>query len=82
MTSAQRQSRIKQMTPAQQSASTAVPGLGVIVMAAGLGKRMQSKRAKVLHPVAGKPMVSETARVRRLSASSCGPSPALAAFAA
>ena len=26
-------------------------------MAAGLGKRMQSKLAKVLHPVAGKPMV-------------------------
>ncbi len=32
-------------------------GLGVIVMAAGLGKRMQSKMGKVLHPVAGRPMV-------------------------
>lgn len=31
--------------------------LGAIVMAAGLGKRMQSKLAKVLHPVAGRPMV-------------------------
>ncbi|MCS6897662.1 MAG: NTP transferase domain-containing protein, partial [Nitrospira sp.] len=32
-------------------------GLGVIVMAAGLGTRMKSKRAKVLHPLAGRPMV-------------------------
>ena len=39
-------------------APTAVPGLGVIVMAAGLGKRMKSKLAKVLHPVAGRPMVA------------------------
>lgn len=29
----------------------------MIIMAAGLGKRMKSKLAKVLHPVAGKPMV-------------------------
>ncbi len=32
-------------------------GLGVIIMAAGLGKRMQSKLGKVLHPVVGQPMV-------------------------
>lgn len=32
-------------------------GVGVIIMAAGLGKRMQSKVVKVLHPVAGRPMV-------------------------
>jgi bifunctional UDP-N-acetylglucosamine pyrophosphorylase/glucosamine-1-phosphate N-acetyltransferase len=31
--------------------------LGAVVMAAGLGKRMRSKLAKVLHPVAGRPMV-------------------------
>jgi bifunctional UDP-N-acetylglucosamine pyrophosphorylase/glucosamine-1-phosphate N-acetyltransferase len=31
--------------------------LGAVVMAAGLGKRMKSKLAKVLHPVAGRPMV-------------------------
>ncbi|HJU04182.1 MAG TPA: bifunctional UDP-N-acetylglucosamine diphosphorylase/glucosamine-1-phosphate N-acetyltransferase GlmU, partial [Nitrospiraceae bacterium] len=31
--------------------------IGAIVMAAGLGKRMRSKLAKVLHPVAGRPMV-------------------------
>lgn len=36
---------------------SSIPGLGVIIMAAGLGKRMQSKLAKVLHAVAGKPMV-------------------------
>ncbi|MGH7209560.1 MAG: bifunctional UDP-N-acetylglucosamine diphosphorylase/glucosamine-1-phosphate N-acetyltransferase GlmU [Nitrospiraceae bacterium] len=34
-----------------------VKGLGAIVMAAGPGKRMRSKLAKVLHPVAGRPMV-------------------------
>ncbi len=34
-----------------------VPGLGVIVMAAGVGKRMKSKLAKVLHTVAGRPMI-------------------------
>ncbi len=38
-------------------ANSPLPGLGVIIMAAGLGKRMKSKLAKVLHPVAGKPMV-------------------------
>jgi bifunctional UDP-N-acetylglucosamine pyrophosphorylase/glucosamine-1-phosphate N-acetyltransferase len=32
-------------------------GLGAVVMAAGLGKRMKSKLAKVLHTVAGRPMV-------------------------
>lgn len=31
--------------------------LGAIIMAAGLGKRMKSKLGKVLHPVAGRPMV-------------------------
>ncbi|NJL17935.1 MAG: NTP transferase domain-containing protein [Nitrospira sp.] len=37
--------------------SSLVPGLGVIVMAAGLGKRMNSNHAKVLHQVAGQAMV-------------------------
>jgi len=41
----------------QQINKSPVPGLGAIVMAAGLGKRMKSKLAKVLHPVAGRPMV-------------------------
>ncbi len=36
---------------------SSIPGLGVIIMAAGMGKRMQSKLTKVLHAVAGKPMV-------------------------
>jgi len=34
-----------------------IRGLGAIVMAAGPGKRMRSKLAKVLHQVAGRPMV-------------------------
>jgi bifunctional UDP-N-acetylglucosamine pyrophosphorylase/glucosamine-1-phosphate N-acetyltransferase len=37
--------------------SSPIPGLGVIVMAAGLGKRMNSNHAKVLHHVAGQAMV-------------------------
>lgn len=41
----------------QHMTHSAIAGLGVIIMAAGLGKRMHSTRAKVLHPVAGKPMV-------------------------
>lgn len=32
---------------------SSIPGLGVIIMAAGLGKRMKSALAKVLHPVGG-----------------------------
>lgn len=36
---------------------SSIPGLGVIIMAAGMGKRMQSKLTKVLHAIAGKPMV-------------------------
>lgn len=41
----------------QQGMDSSISGLGVIVMAAGLGKRMKSNHVKVLHQVAGKPMV-------------------------
>ncbi|MBX3301875.1 MAG: bifunctional UDP-N-acetylglucosamine diphosphorylase/glucosamine-1-phosphate N-acetyltransferase GlmU [Nitrospira sp.] len=40
-----------------QKPSSPIPGLGVIVMAAGLGKRMNSNQTKVLHHVAGQAMV-------------------------
>ncbi len=40
-----------------KATSACIPGLGVVVMAAGLGKRMRSNSAKVLHHVAGQPMV-------------------------
>jgi bifunctional UDP-N-acetylglucosamine pyrophosphorylase / glucosamine-1-phosphate N-acetyltransferase len=56
-------SRLKEHTsvtsrmPLKGSPLGAVTGLAVVVMAAGLGKRMQSKHAKVLHPVAGRAMV-------------------------
>jgi bifunctional UDP-N-acetylglucosamine pyrophosphorylase/glucosamine-1-phosphate N-acetyltransferase len=43
--------------PMNENSQSAIPGLAVVVMAAGLGKRMQSKQAKVLHPVAGRAMV-------------------------
>jgi len=42
---------------ARESAARPVPGVAAVVMAAGLGKRMQSKHAKVLHSVAGRAMV-------------------------
>ncbi len=32
--------------------------LGVVILAAGLGKRMRSKLVKVLHPLCGRPMLS------------------------
>ena len=41
----------------RESAAHPVSGVAAIVMAAGLGKRMQSKHAKVLHSVAGRSMV-------------------------
>ncbi|MBS0150429.1 MAG: bifunctional UDP-N-acetylglucosamine diphosphorylase/glucosamine-1-phosphate N-acetyltransferase GlmU [Nitrospira sp.] len=41
----------------QQAMESPIFGLGVVVMAAGLGKRMKSNHVKVLHQVAGKPMV-------------------------
>jgi bifunctional UDP-N-acetylglucosamine pyrophosphorylase/glucosamine-1-phosphate N-acetyltransferase len=41
----------------QRTTVPRIPGLGVIVMAAGLGKRMKSNQVKVLHHVAGQPMV-------------------------
>jgi bifunctional UDP-N-acetylglucosamine pyrophosphorylase/glucosamine-1-phosphate N-acetyltransferase len=44
----------KPVSPDQQEK---IAGLAVVVMAAGLGKRMRSKQAKVLHPVAGQAMV-------------------------
>lgn len=47
------------MPPAthQPISQSPIPGLAAIIMAAGLGKRMKSKQVKVLHAVAGRPMV-------------------------
>ncbi len=39
------------------SSSKAIPSVAAIIMAAGVGKRMRSKLAKVLHPIAGRPMI-------------------------
>lgn len=36
--------------------------LSVVILAAGLGKRMQSRRPKVLHPLAGLPLISHVLR--------------------
>ena len=40
------------------SQSLALPGVAVVVLGAGLGTRMKSALPKVLHPVAGRPMVN------------------------
>lgn len=37
--------------------AASMAGLGVVVMAAGRGTRMRSSRAKVLHRIAGRPMI-------------------------
>ncbi len=50
-----KETHVKQTPPG--SAARPVAGVAAVVMAAGLGKRMQSKHAKVLHSVAGRPMV-------------------------
>lgn len=49
----------------RHTAVSRTPGLGVIVMAAGLGTRMKSNHAKVLHHVAGSPMVLYAVDVAR-----------------
>jgi len=49
--------RVTEATESAEGGHAAVPGLAVVVMAAGLGKRMKSKYPKVLHTVAGRAMV-------------------------
>ncbi len=58
MTSSKAGLRDKGAKSMSRNIANRIPGLGVIVMAAGLGKRMKSKLVKVLHPVAGRPMVA------------------------
>ncbi len=41
------------------------PSLGVVILAAGQGTRMRSPTPKVLHPLAGRPMVGHVAAVAR-----------------
>jgi bifunctional UDP-N-acetylglucosamine pyrophosphorylase/glucosamine-1-phosphate N-acetyltransferase len=45
------------MTAAKSRKTVAAKPLGVVILAAGEGKRMRSDMAKVMHPVAGKPML-------------------------
>jgi UDP-N-acetylglucosamine diphosphorylase/glucosamine-1-phosphate N-acetyltransferase len=39
-----------------------VPGIGIIILAAGLGTRMKSDKAKVLHEICGQPMIQYVVR--------------------
>src|SRR5262245_29952438 len=50
-----KETHVKQTT--RESAARPVSGGAAVVMAAGLGKRMQSKHAQLLHLVAGRAMV-------------------------
>jgi bifunctional UDP-N-acetylglucosamine pyrophosphorylase/glucosamine-1-phosphate N-acetyltransferase len=45
--------------------------LNVVILAAGLGKRMQSDLPKVMHPIAGKPMLSHVLDSARVLAPGC-----------
>ena len=51
--------------------SSVPPGLAVIVLAAGAGTRMKSVVPKVLHPIAGRPLLWHA--LRRRGAVSPGP---------
>ncbi len=43
----------------------AAPDLAVVLLAAGMGTRMNSKKQKILHPVAGRPMVMHVVEAAR-----------------
>src|SRR4051812_32300658 len=45
--------------PKSSESATAAPELSVIILAAGKGTRMKSPLPKVLHPVAGVPMIKK-----------------------
>src|SRR3989337_1054519 len=42
-----------------------MPALGVVILAAGQGKRMRSARAKVLHTLGGTPLINHVLRAVR-----------------
>lgn len=46
----------------QQTSSTAPAPLDVMILAAGLGTRMRSRTAKVLHPLGGRPLIAHVCR--------------------
>src|SRR5437868_13569575 len=45
-------------TPPTPSAGSAVAPLDVLILAAGLGTRMRSRTAKVLHQLGGRPLIA------------------------
>lgn len=54
-----------QKQPLPQSRQTPQSPLDVLILAAGLGTRMKSKRAKVLHKLGGSPLIAYVCRTAR-----------------
>jgi bifunctional UDP-N-acetylglucosamine pyrophosphorylase/glucosamine-1-phosphate N-acetyltransferase len=48
--------------PTQAATQTPAPPLDVLVLAAGLGTRMRSRTAKVLHKLGGRPLIAHVCR--------------------
>ena len=45
-----------------KQAVTGASGFAIVIMAAGKGTRLKSKRAKVLHEIAGQPLLAHVIR--------------------
>jgi bifunctional UDP-N-acetylglucosamine pyrophosphorylase/glucosamine-1-phosphate N-acetyltransferase len=54
-----------QQSEASEPPSTAADRIGVVILAAGKGTRMQSRLSKLVHPVAGLPMVRQVVELGR-----------------
>jgi len=55
-----------QQSDASEPPGTTADRIGVVILAAGKGTRMQSRMSKLVHPVAGLPMVRQVVELGRL----------------
>src|SRR5262245_45546635 len=59
---------MQQSDPSEPPSGTSIPcadRVGVVILAAGKGTRMQSRLSKLVHPVAGLPMVRQVVELGR-----------------
>jgi bifunctional UDP-N-acetylglucosamine pyrophosphorylase / glucosamine-1-phosphate N-acetyltransferase len=59
---------MQQSDPSEPPSGTSAPSadrVGVVILAAGKGTRMQSRQSKLVHPVAGLPMVRQVVELAR-----------------